>query len=44
MKDAAIFLFDVTGIMARPWLDAGYECYIVDIQHPVAYEMGGGND
>ena len=41
MKNTAIFLFDVTGIMARPWLDAGYECYIVDIQHPVAYEWGG---
>lgn len=41
MKDAAIFLFDVSGIMAKPWLDAGYECYIVDIQHPVAYATGG---
>lgn len=27
--------------MARPWLDAGYTCYIVDIQHPEAYETGG---
>lgn len=32
--DTAIFLFDVSGVMARPWLDAGYECWIVDIQHP----------
>ena len=40
MMDTAIFLFDLTGIMAQPWLDAGYECYIVDIQHPVAYETG----
>ncbi|MCP3852779.1 MAG: Dcm methylase [Gammaproteobacteria bacterium] len=31
----AIFLYDYTGIMAKPWLDAGYDCYIVDIQHPI---------
>lgn len=28
-----VFLFDLTGIMAQPWLDAGYTCYIVDGQH-----------
>lgn len=33
MKDVAIFLFDLTGIMAEPWRQAGYECYIVDRQH-----------
>ena len=27
--------------MAQPWLAAGYECWIVDIQHPVAYENHG---
>ena len=32
-KKVAIFLFDLTGIMAQPWLDDGYECYIVDRQH-----------
>lgn len=37
----AIFLFDVSGIMAQPWLEAGYECWIVDLQHPAAYETGG---
>lgn len=41
MKDIAVFLFDVSGVMAKPWLDAGYECWIVDIQHPVAYDKGG---
>ena len=41
MKDVAIFLFDVSGVMAQPWLDAGYECWIVDIQHPVAYDNNG---
>ncbi len=40
-KDVAIFLFDVSGIMAKPWLDAGYECWIVDVQHPVAYDNKG---
>lgn len=40
-RDTAIFLFDVSGIMAQPWLEAGYECWTVDIQHPVAYETAG---
>lgn len=29
----AIFLYDYTGIMAQPWLDAGYECWLFDGQH-----------
>lgn len=33
MRDVAIFLYDLTGNMARPWLEAGYECWIVDMQH-----------
>ena len=41
MKDVVISLFDVTGKMVHPWLDAGYECWIVDLQHPPAYETGG---
>lgn len=28
-----IFLFDYTGIMAKPWADAGYQCYCFDGQH-----------
>lgn len=31
--DKALFLFDRTGIMAKPWLDAGYECWLFDGQH-----------
>ncbi len=27
-------LCDYTGNMVKPWADAGYECWIVDIQHP----------
>jgi len=30
----AIFLFDYTGIMAKPWAEAGYICYCFDGQHP----------
>jgi hypothetical protein len=26
--------FDRTGALVKPWADAGYECHIVDIQHP----------
>jgi len=29
----AVFLYDYTGIMAQPWLDDGYECWIFDGQH-----------
>ena len=41
MRNIAVFLFDETGVMAVPWLDAGYECWIVDIAHPTAYDNGG---
>ena len=41
MRDTVISLFDFTGRMVKPWLDAGYNCWIVDVQHPVAYETGG---
>lgn len=30
----AISLFDYSGNMLKPWLDAGYECHLFDIQHP----------
>lgn len=29
----AIFLYDFTCFMAKPWLDAGYECWCFDGQH-----------
>src|SRR5258708_6297904 len=29
-----ISCFDESGIMAKPWADAGYLCYTVDLQHP----------
>lgn len=36
----AVFLFDYTGIMARPWADAGYLCYCFDGQHPFGVSKG----
>lgn len=41
MRDTVISLFDVSGKMVAPWLADGLDCYIVDIQHPPAYENGG---
>jgi len=29
-----LFLYDLTGNMGKPWLEAGYEVHIVDMQHP----------
>lgn len=37
----AIFLYDFTGIMAKPWLDAGYECWCFDGQHKPGIERDG---
>ena len=34
MAKKAVFLFDYTGIMAKPWAEAGYLCYCFDGQHP----------
>lgn len=34
-------LCDRTGNMVRPWLDAGHECWIVDIQHEPGAERDG---
>lgn len=34
-------LCDRTGVMVQPWLDAGYECWIVDVQHPVGQTFDG---
>lgn len=42
-RDTAIFLCDVTGNMARPWAEAGYTCYCVDIQHPIRIPRSEGN-
>lgn len=35
---AAIFLCDLTGRMAEPWAEAGYECFCVDVEHSIRRE------
>lgn len=47
MNEVAIFLCDLSGIMAEPWAEAGYGCYCVDLQHPTRSDRvkkydGGG--
>ncbi len=41
-RGVVISLFDYTGNMVRPWADAGFICYCVDLQHP-AGETREGN-
>jgi hypothetical protein len=36
-KNVVISLFDHSGIMVEPWLEAGAECWIVDIRHPPSH-------
>ena len=40
-KNKVISLFDYSGIFVQPWLDSGYECWIVDKQHKANYATGG---
>lgn len=35
IKKAAIFLCDLSGVMARPWAENGYICICVDTQHSI---------
>ena len=37
----AIFLYDYTGIMAKPWIEDGYECWCFDGQHKPGIERDG---
>lgn len=41
MKMIALFLCDESGIMAKPWVEAGYECWLVDLQHPKGVHRDG---
>lgn len=34
-------LCDLSGVMVQPWKEAGYECWIVDLQHPVPPQRDG---
>lgn len=41
MKNIAIFLCDITGKMAQPWVEAGYHVILVDPQHPEGVNTDG---
>ena len=41
MNGIVLSLCDRTGVMVQPWLDAGYECWIVDAQHPEGEHRDG---
>lgn len=43
MIEAALFLYDLTGNMAKPWAEAGVECWCVDIQHSIRRDEIEGN-
>lgn len=38
-----VSLFDLTGNMVRPWVEAGYTAYIVDMQHPAGHSSDEPN-
>lgn len=40
-KGIIICLCDITGVMAKPWVDAGYEAILVDPQHPEGVHVDG---
>lgn len=40
-KNIAIFLCDITGVMAKPWVEAGYNVILVDPQHPEGVNVEG---
>ena len=40
-KNIAIFLCDITGVMGKPWADAGYNVILVDPQHPEGVTVEG---
>ncbi len=40
--DICIFLCDRSGVAARPWAEAGYECWCIDTQHSIRRERIDG--
>lgn len=38
MEGAVISLCDESGVMVRPWAEAGFECFCVDIAHSIRRE------
>ena len=41
MKHAMISLCDESGVMARPWAEAGYTCFCIDIVHSIRATKSG---
>lgn len=37
----ALSCFDYTGNMVKPWAEAGYECWCIDIRHPAGKTVEG---
>jgi hypothetical protein len=40
-RKIVLSLCDRTGVMVQPWLDAGFECWIVDLQHTFGIRKDG---
>lgn len=40
MRDTILCLCDLTGVMARPWVEHGYRAVLVDPQHGITHEDG----
>ena len=40
MRDTILCLCDLTGVMARPWVEHGYKAVLVDPQHGATHEDG----
>lgn len=37
MNKVIVSLYDLTGVMVQPWLKAGFQCWIIDLQHKPGY-------
>lgn len=42
-KGVVLSLCDYTGNMVKPWADAGYKCWCVDVQHPAGFTTKSKN-
>lgn len=40
IRDTILCLCDLTGVMARPWVEHGYQAVLVDPQHGCDHEDG----
>ncbi|WP_227875858.1 hypothetical protein [Kushneria konosiri] len=41
IRDTILCLCDLTGVMALPWVDAGYRAILIDPQHPEGVQTDG---